>query len=73
MHIIFYAYHTYLAKVRDTVPFSSNFQKDAAFWENPEKFWSKFNKIQQNYDKICKFARKSAKFPATKIIFNEKI
>ena len=38
--------------------FSSNFQKNAAFWENPEKIWSNLAKIQQNSGKFCEFLEK---------------
>ena len=30
-----------------------DFPKIAAFWENPEKFWSNLAKIQQNSGKSC--------------------
>ena len=44
--------------------FSSNFQKkiNAAFWENPEKIWSTFRKIQQNSAKIQQHPGKLANF-----------
>ena len=60
-----------------TVPFSNNFQKNAAFRENPEKHWPKFSnnsaKFWQNLQKKIakfKFCKKSAQFSA---IFNETI
>ena len=44
-------------------------KKITAFWENPEKFWSKFNKFQQNAGKFATFCKKSEKNSA---ILNEK-
>ena len=36
----------------------SEFQKNAAFWKNPEKIWSNLAKIQQNSGKNCKILEK---------------
>ena len=47
-----------------------DFPKIAAFWKNPEKFWSNLAKNQENSDKFCNICKKSAKKSA---IFNEKI
>ena len=37
---------------------NSEFQKNAAFWKNPEKIWSNLAKIQQNPGKNCKILEK---------------
>ena len=37
---------------------NSEFQKNAAFWKNPEKIWSNLAEIQQNSGKICEFLEK---------------
>ena len=52
-----------------TVPFSSNFQKNAAFWENLEEYCQNLAKIRRNSDKFCRILfEETAKFSA---IFNE--
>ena len=38
-----------------------DFPKIAAFWKNPENFWSNLAKIQQNSGNICNICKKSAK------------
>ena len=37
---------------------NSEFQKNAAFWKNPEKIWSNLAKIQQNSGKNCEILEK---------------
>ena len=32
--------------------------RNAAFWKNPEKIWSKIGKIQQNSSKFCEILEK---------------
>ena len=34
--------------------FSNNFQKNAAFWENPEKIWLKFGQNSAKFWEFCK-------------------
>jgi len=45
-------------------PFNFNLQQDlkiAAFWENPEKIWSKLSKIKQTFWQIVQHYEKISK------------
>ena len=41
--------------------FSNNFQKNAAFWKNPENIWLNLAKIQQKSGKILEILEKNSK------------
>ena len=42
--------------------FSNNFQKNAAFWENPEKIWLKFGQNSAKFWKFHKSCKNQRKF-----------
>ena len=43
--------HTFAPENCDFAAFFWNFQKNAVFWGNPEKIWTKLSEIQQKFNK----------------------